>query len=202
MIQKKNLSSLIGMTHFPSDPAQLVLADWSTLLKKFQLYLNNICQLRLMGVDKNKQQFNGFICISRNCKTFERWIKKPCHTVQCWKLKLEFINWLIWRPKWVQKRLFFGNEYIYVIYNFISTSDFVILHTVSNYRIKFLHQLSRLTLILLTWRIWWARNNASKWQMVFNSAFKGLITLYKNALFVFELYPLVVKYSNLKGLCD
>ena len=33
-----------------------------------------------------------------------------------------------------------------------------------------------LTLILLTWRIWWAPNNASKWQMEFNSAFKGLST--------------------------
>ena len=32
-----------------------------------------------------------------------------------------------------------------------------------------------LTLILLTWRIWWA-NNASKWQMGFNSAFRGLMT--------------------------
>jgi len=31
-----------------------------------------------------------------------------------------------------------------------------------------------LTLILLTWRIWWAPNNASKWQMGFNSLFKGL----------------------------
>jgi hypothetical protein len=31
-----------------------------------------------------------------------------------------------------------------------------------------------LTLILLTWRIWWVPNNASKWQMGFNSAFKGL----------------------------
>ena len=31
-----------------------------------------------------------------------------------------------------------------------------------------------LTLILLTWKIWWAPNNASKWQMEFNSAFKGL----------------------------
>jgi len=30
-----------------------------------------------------------------------------------------------------------------------------------------------LTLILLTWRIWWALNNASSWQMGFNSAFKG-----------------------------
>ena len=32
-----------------------------------------------------------------------------------------------------------------------------------------------LTLILLMWRIWWVPNNASKWQMEFNSAFKGLI---------------------------
>ena len=31
-----------------------------------------------------------------------------------------------------------------------------------------------LTLTPLMWRIWWAPNNASKWQMGFNSAFKGL----------------------------
>jgi len=31
-----------------------------------------------------------------------------------------------------------------------------------------------LNLILLTWRIGWAHNNASKWQMGFNLAFKGL----------------------------
>jgi len=30
-----------------------------------------------------------------------------------------------------------------------------------------------LTHILKTWRIWWAPNNACKWQMGFNSAFKG-----------------------------
>ena len=24
------------------------------------------------------------------------------------------------------------------------------------------------------WRIWWATTNAGEWQMVFNSAFKGL----------------------------
>jgi len=35
---------------------------------------------------------------------------------------------------------------------------------------------SNLTLTLLTWRIWWAPNNASRWQMGFNSAFKGLIS--------------------------
>jgi len=31
-----------------------------------------------------------------------------------------------------------------------------------------------LTLILLMWRIGWAPNNASRWQMGFKSAFKGL----------------------------
>jgi len=29
----------------------------------------------------------------------------------------------------------------------------------------------RLSLIVLTWRMWWASNNASRWQMGFNSAF-------------------------------
>ena len=33
---------------------------------------------------------------------------------------------------------------------------------------------AELTLNLLTWRIWWAPNNASSWQMGFNSAFKVL----------------------------
>jgi len=31
-----------------------------------------------------------------------------------------------------------------------------------------------LTLILQTWKIWWASNNASRWQMGFNWAFKAL----------------------------
>jgi hypothetical protein len=38
----------------------------------------------------------------------------------------------------------------------------------------------QLTLYLLTWRIWWAPNNASKWQMGFKSAFEGLTNVYKN----------------------
>jgi len=37
---------------------------------------------------------------------------------------------------------------------------------------------NKLTLILLTWRKWWAPNNASRWQMGFNSAFKGLWGVY------------------------
>ena len=32
-----------------------------------------------------------------------------------------------------------------------------------------------LTLVLLTWRIWRTPNNASRWQMGFNWAFKGLL---------------------------
>ena len=36
-----------------------------------------------------------------------------------------------------------------------------------------------LTLILLMWRIWWAPNNASKWQMELNLAFKKLIQVGK-----------------------
>ena len=35
--------------------------------------------------------------------------------------------------------------------------------------------ISSLTIILLTWRKWWAPNNASRWQMGFNSAFEGLM---------------------------
>ena len=42
----------------------------------------------------------------------------------------------------------------------------------------------RLTLILLTWTIWRAPTNASKWRMGLNSAFKGLVR-YWTSFFVF-----------------
>jgi len=59
-----------------------------------------------------------------------------------------------------------GTPYIYIyIYIYIYT------HT---YDISSL-SVNDLTLILLTWRKWWAPNNASKQQMGFNSAFKGLM---------------------------
>jgi hypothetical protein len=50
-----------------------------------------------------------------------------------------------------------------------------------------------LTLILPTWRIWWA-NNASKYQMGFNSAFKGLS---ENAFFRLCVYMFrkIVRYN-------
>jgi hypothetical protein len=47
----------------------------------------------------------------------------------------------------------------------------------------------KLTLILLTWRIWWASNNASKWQMGFNLAFKEL-------MFTYPLWTLRLRFSE------
>jgi hypothetical protein len=47
----------------------------------------------------------------------------------------------------------------------------------------------QLTLILLMWRTWWAPNNASKWLMGFNSAFKGLIQEERHVTKL-ECYPL------------
>ena len=50
---------------------------------------------------------------------------------------------------------------------------------------------SILNLILLTWRIWRVLNNASKWQIGFNSAFKGLRMGYAQT--VFSLYAFVMR---------
>jgi hypothetical protein len=52
-----------------------------------------------------------------------------------------------------------------------------------------------LTLILLMWRIWWAPNNASKWQMGFNSTFKGLKSNKNNKYFTWR--PTHIFLSNL-----
>jgi hypothetical protein len=53
----------------------------------------------------------------------------------------------------------------------------VIEHTNEKRNPFYTHRLKiwTLTLILLTWKIWWVLNNASKWKMGFNFAFKGLM---------------------------
>ena len=61
-----------------------------------------------------------------------------------------------------------------------------------------------LTLILLTWRIWWASNNASKWQMGFNSAFKvlmsGRIKLeWISMISVLGVYLIRIGHNNIYG---
>jgi len=54
-------------------------------------------------------------------------------------------------------------------------------------------KVNNLTLILLTWRKWWAPNIASKYQMGFNSGFKGLSpgTLSRLPSFLSALQPWV-----------
>jgi hypothetical protein len=68
-------------------------------------------------------------------------------------------------------------EFIY-LYNLQMESVYTVVqtYTLQDEAVNHLNprKYTALTLILLTWRIWWAPNNASKWQMGFNSAFKGL----------------------------
>jgi len=55
------------------------------------------------------------------------------------------------------------------------------------------HHVKYLTLFLLTWRIWWAPNKASKWQMGFNLVFKGLMLNLVNLTF---RGPCIMIYSR------
>jgi hypothetical protein len=52
---------------------------------------------------------------------------------------------------------------------------------------------NNLTLILLTWSIGWALNNASKWQMGFKSAFKGLKDEFRKET-ISGTFPLLCNY--------
>ena len=69
--------------------------------------------------------------------------------------------------------------YIFPSFSLLSLSWFV--------PIFFLHIF---TLILLTLRIWWASNNASRWQMGFNSVFNGLIWAYRNFKYSFSFFSI------------
>jgi len=61
-------------------------------------------------------------------------------------------------------------------------------------------RVNNLTLILLTWRKWWA-NNASKYQMGFNSGLKGLNILYPLDMAVWTEPRAICTaiHSNMKG---
>jgi hypothetical protein len=64
-----------------------------------------------------------------------------------------------------------------------------------------------LTLILLTSTKWWAPASASKWQMGFDLAFKGLkkVNLYFSDVFCFSHSPfrtLQFNYYNSNQYCD
>jgi hypothetical protein len=58
-----------------------------------------------------------------------------------------------------------------------------------------------LTVILLTWRIWRVPNNASRWQMGFNSAFKGLIIMNNVTVLSTQknIYLVTAKYASVSA---
>jgi hypothetical protein len=59
----------------------------------------------------------------------------------------------------------------------------------SKVKLRIINFQKYLTLILLTWRIWWAPNNTNRWQMGFNSEFKGLNNIFTTILcksFIYE----------------
>ena len=64
--------------------------------------------------------------------------------------------------------------FCYVCWTVIQVCMWAVTVGTDSYFLIFIRQ-RYLTLTLLTWRIWWAPNNASRWQMGFNSVFKGLI---------------------------
>jgi hypothetical protein len=99
-------------------------------------------------------------------------------------------RWYAWGEKDFFTCLFYileGTNYKTCVISYGFTSLFFDLkrtvkkrvHFIANLYIRFhlacLITFEHLTLILLTWRKWWAPNNASKEQMGFNSGFKGLI---------------------------
>ena len=63
------------------------------------------------------------------------------------------------------------------------------------------------TLILLTWRILWVPNNASRWQMGFNSAFKVVILTFYTAKLILlahrvnTAFQRVMKYIQIWTSC-
>ena len=53
-----------------------------------------------------------------------------------------------------------------------------------------------LSVILLTWRIWWAPNNASRWHMGYDSAFKGLKPEWAAVIFWRNKHPCLSRAQN------
>jgi hypothetical protein len=57
-----------------------------------------------------------------------------------------------------------------------------------------------LTLNLLTWTKWWAPASASKWQIGFNSAFKGLMDISLPALFFDPSSTFLILQAEIPGV--
>jgi hypothetical protein len=63
---------------------------------------------------------------------------------------------------------------IHIFYSHLETTGTLSFVQITE-EVWFIWFVCTLTLNPLTWKIWWSPNNASRWQMGFNSAFKGLI---------------------------
>ena len=83
-----------------------------------------------------------------------------------------------------QQHVWFSSHCVPWFYSNIAGVKFLISYTLRLWCI--------LTLILLTWRIWWSSNNTSRWQMGFNSVFKGLICCKIFAYFLSRHYSIVI----------
>jgi hypothetical protein len=89
-------------------------------------------------------------------------------TVRLWKLVASRSH-IIWKK--IQKDFF-------LIFLFVHSNSHKKYRSKSGGKIPLLRLTDGiLTLILLTWRIWWVPNNAGRWQMGFKLAFKGLSVL-------------------------
>jgi len=104
----------------------------------------------------------------------KRWHKTSCSLpFETWKMKLKNETKMqalfIWR-------LHFEKLHPQALCLLIVTNFIWIISAHACYRMisVFRETECSLTIILLTWRIWWAPNNANIWQRGFNSAFKEL----------------------------
>ena len=88
-----------------------------------------------------------------------RWGRTQC---------LKFWRTFAHRRGFQPERLYWNYVNVYLTLRLLMSYIYIYIYDISSLRVN------GLTPIMLTWRIRWTPNNASKWQMGFNSAFKGL----------------------------
>jgi len=114
--------------------------------------------------------------VNKNIRVEAKLIRPPTyififHSANCLSLTLNPLTWKIWwapnnASRW---RMGFNSAFKALVISPRGRYDSV------RCMITETHQTDHLTLNPLTWKIWWAPNNASRWRMGFNSAFKALV---------------------------
>jgi len=123
----------------------------------------DICQIPLHSQLPVHSQWRTWDLIPRRIQTSKRPQGTKHTIIRFIHIRYKFL--IFHRPYFTT---FFSNEFV-ILYDTWKCS-----FTQLSVR-KYLNIKMELNLILLTWRIWWAPNNSSKWQMGINLAFKGLI---------------------------